>query len=851
MKKTISLILSCILILSAFSFPITTYAASGNTQGNILNGGYVAIQGDWLYYHNWDDGGKLYKAKTDGSNKQKLNNDESISINVIGDWIYYYGSGENYGTYCVKTDGTGLKKISSNSCIQVVDDWIYFNDNDGYDKMYRLFRMKTDGSGKQKLTDTRSVDVSVVNDWIYYYDDSYDIQDLYRMKTDGSGKQKLSVKLGYKGDYGVIGDWIYYSNGDDKYKLYRIKTDGTGKQKLSDERSDHYSNIVDGWIYYSNGDDTVEAEGKDEDDIMDVGKLYRIKIDGTGKQKLNNDGSIGINVVGDRIFYINRSSDNKWYTMKTDGTGRQPVSDKWFVSIGSSSSSKPSSSTASSKTSSASASSSSNNSSSSSTSSANPKKEIAVDFYLKSVNKNIELNINWSDDFFSKSATVANGDLAIASLVLSENSYRKEAVEKTLKKLGFEDVKLYYDFKTSNRVAHAIARKKVVINSKLQNIVAVVCRGTDGFSEGISNIGEFLGLPEFKDASGNVAHNLEQYLFLHKIYTQDIKFLITGHSRGGAVANLLSADITTNSKLKNLGNENNVYAYCFASPNSVAQKERINNINIKTIANNNDCVPNLSGGAKHGIVVRFDPTSEMLNTFEKLTGTIYDSKSSTIKGATGFGFGHPHNTESYLAYLLQNRTLTIGSVWGVKIVKIKCPVDVEVYDSAGTLVGRVVKNAIDENIESDVFITLNEDEKYFQLPDNGDYTFKMVGTDDGLMNLSVDYTNPDTEEIIEQKEFKNVKLFNGKTMTSEIKADANIADAKLFVSDGDKITSEIMEDGTEIASTGVADVNASKDSISSNNKSPLTIIFVIALCVILLGSGVILLIIIKKRKKLQ
>jgi hypothetical protein len=76
----------------------------GNTPGNIINGGYAAIQGDWIYYNNASDDGKLYKIKTDGSGRQKLNDDVSSYINVIGDWIYYT---DDIGNICkIKTDGS-------------------------------------------------------------------------------------------------------------------------------------------------------------------------------------------------------------------------------------------------------------------------------------------------------------------------------------------------------------------------------------------------------------------------------------------------------------------------------------------------------------------------------------------------------------------------------------------------------------------------------------------------------------------------------------------------------------------------------------------------------------------------
>jgi len=95
----------------------------GNSTGNITNGGYAAIQGDVIYYHNGGDNGKLYKIKTDGSGKQKLSDDKADYINVIGDWIYYiagrysneYGGqvyDDNTKMYRMKTDGTQRQLVN-------------------------------------------------------------------------------------------------------------------------------------------------------------------------------------------------------------------------------------------------------------------------------------------------------------------------------------------------------------------------------------------------------------------------------------------------------------------------------------------------------------------------------------------------------------------------------------------------------------------------------------------------------------------------------------------------------------------------------------------------------------------
>lgn len=71
-----------------------------NNKGNIIpikgttnefNKGYhINVYGDWIYYSNSEDGGKLYKISTDGSGKKIKLSDETVGyINIVGDWIYF------------------------------------------------------------------------------------------------------------------------------------------------------------------------------------------------------------------------------------------------------------------------------------------------------------------------------------------------------------------------------------------------------------------------------------------------------------------------------------------------------------------------------------------------------------------------------------------------------------------------------------------------------------------------------------------------------------------------------------------------------------------------------------------
>lgn len=63
----------------------------------------------WIYYYNPNDGDKLYKMRSDGTAKTRLNSQASYNINIIGNWIYYRSGGK---LYKIKTDGTGKSQLN-------------------------------------------------------------------------------------------------------------------------------------------------------------------------------------------------------------------------------------------------------------------------------------------------------------------------------------------------------------------------------------------------------------------------------------------------------------------------------------------------------------------------------------------------------------------------------------------------------------------------------------------------------------------------------------------------------------------------------------------------------------------
>jgi hypothetical protein len=98
------------------------------TQYN--KGFHINVNGDWIFYSNAEDGGKLYKINTDGSgNKVKLS-DESVGyINIVGDWIYFNTTKGKLFRLPVNSNGDvkaeelGLPK-DSNKVIEIQDVYV-------------------------------------------------------------------------------------------------------------------------------------------------------------------------------------------------------------------------------------------------------------------------------------------------------------------------------------------------------------------------------------------------------------------------------------------------------------------------------------------------------------------------------------------------------------------------------------------------------------------------------------------------------------------------------------------------------------------------------------------------------
>jgi len=324
--------------IAASSIPTATQALvskeNRNGTGNINNSGLAAIQGNWIYYRNDSDGGKIYRINLDGSKKEQLNGDNSYNITISGDWIFYRNDSDAGKLYRVPVDGGDHQKLNEefSGYINPDGEWIYYQNHTGGDTIYRL---RMDGSGREKLTDGQSSFINVYKDRVYFVNDS-DGHKIYRMQLDGSGKEKNTDD--FCSHLNVFDDHLYYitrnlifdpgnsSWSTESTTINRMQLDGSGKEILITTKNGNingYINVLGDQIFYI----PVISYINDKNSIsINIGGLmYRVRLDEIKRETINDSGCNSINIVGDWIYYRKGGIGGKIFRMHLDGSGKESV----------------------------------------------------------------------------------------------------------------------------------------------------------------------------------------------------------------------------------------------------------------------------------------------------------------------------------------------------------------------------------------------------------------------------------------------------------------------------------------------------------------------------------------------
>lgn len=339
--------------------------------------------------------------------------------------------------------------------------------------------------------------------------------------------------------------------------------------------------------------------------------------------------------------------------------------------------------------------------------------------------------IQWDDDAFKKVPSEFSPQIARTAMVLAASAYNHTVLLDNLEILGFSR-----NAKFNYHTDYDPQGVGVVISSRQfddTTIVAVTLRGTfekewySNFDIGrdINNTGVHAG---FKTATEFVNKKIDMYLVNYGIDRNSVKFLVTGHSRGAAVANLLAASLI------DMYSNSNVYAYTFATPNTTTSKsaDDVSYKGIFNFVNPEDFIAYIPleswGFTKYGTTITF-PTSD--------TDDDYNSKLEKVAAYylqyTGKDFKTFEGTKKLEEFLHKAYELspTVSDYYDKKH-KV-AGISMSMYEYMMT-VAHILNN---ENVITNGIIILGSDDTVFEPIKN----YILSGMDINTVTFTMDYDN--------------------------------------------------------------------------------------------------------------
>lgn len=420
-------------------------------------------------------------------------------------------------------------------------------------------------------------------------------------------------------------------------------------------------------------------------------------------------------------------------------------------------------------------------------------------------------------DYFAETldSSCYSPELANVMAAFSKAVYSESDVLTAYDSFGFTSASVYdYGGYNSHTCGYALSFKKSNYSDDIIFLISV--RGSTTVEDWIGNFelatfeqGKHIG---FAYPANRIYNNIQSIISDFNM-NGNIKFFITGHSRGGAVANLLSVKL-----MENGIDSSNIYNYNFACPDVACKVKFPIYNNIFNLCNREDIVPFIPGVAASALTT---PGT----SWGKFGKTYWFTKDApdTINPFAD------HDMELYLEFFDQQLEL---SDWGKSfedkiddfvhttigwVTKVLCPVDVIITDKSGKQIASVINGEVNyyDSQVGDIIIFTDGDKKVVFIKGDKEFNINLVGTDVGDMTYSVEKYNVQREEILESKTFTNVKLEKGKQMYSPVNNAESVKDIELYV---------VKEENEKKIITHTVDVNGNETEIYRENVKEIKII---------------------------
>ena len=229
-----------------------------------------------------------------------------------------------------------------------------------------------------------------------------------------------------------------------------------------------------------------------------------------------------------------------------------------------------------------------------------------VTFNVSGGSKRATTSVNWDDAWFNTSSYTYNHDLATTAAVLAASAYTEKNIEAALRDgLGFDSHASVEEHPSGggyggnyDQVGYSIETRTTANGVP---IIAVIVRGTPGNGEWLSNLnvadtlkGSDTETHEgFALAASKVLEAFKSYVGDNGIDLDKARVLITGHSRGASVANILGAELNDGKgDVNGALSPERIYDFTFESPTTTLSSSRKSSSydNIFNIVNPEDVI---------------------------------------------------------------------------------------------------------------------------------------------------------------------------------------------------------------------------------------------------------------------
>lgn len=532
--------------------------------------------------------------------------------------------------------------------------------------------------------------------------------------------------------------------------------------------------------------------------------------------------------------------------------------------------------------------------------------------------KKASVTVPWRTDFFTKKPSSFNKELALTCMAFSTAAYDNRLEEDVLTDFGFLDVstqhpqsaaqnhldinsltcrpigRLYGDdpayaeekrdiemFYEANGLQYdeediqqsialeiqsilyggkfTMAHQLVGINGEVKHLFALVARGSKeqsdwnaNFSAGINVItdGTHVG---FSKAAEVVEEQFTSYMSKYQDDKYENLILITGHSKGAAVSNIVAKRLSE----KDSNTKENLYAYTFATPNTVGDwYNRGDYPNIHNVVNYRDLVCYMPpGSTNYGNLWGYEEVSDdaikeiikMTSTLTKDPGSqqiLDDTKRIFTEGGTildgDIRYDVYHHPITYLALLKSTTPEVYRSEKATGyIIHFHCPINAEVL-ADDKVIAKFTNNRA-YSTASNVLAFVDGDSKYVILPSGPEYEIRFTAYDIGTMTYGV---IPVNHTEVEEAVYKNIQLEKDKQFITHINDGL-----KLF--DGKKAIGDVSTDGTETLYNGAKQTAVATENSPAKTTSRFAIkdiVYLTLLVISFIGNIFLIIVYLKTRK---